>query len=304
MKDRKHFLVDETIASKEQRSLQDWVLRAYATDNKEQIAAARSEFEHLYPNHTDGISIMFDTFETLRDQSSGYQKDSGINREETRLRLLKKSANTIRTVEFLIASKAEHDFLEVFWKFLADIALSLRLSRDFQNLRRHVSSEAAVFHVFSNLGANPILPTPEEDVLKSVDLSIRGGKDYVQIKGVHVQRKPYIISMEEIRDPKNARRILTDIKEKHDGEWYGYMDENFRNLREYYHKVLDTDKTVPNVYLFFVPYSSYDPATCIPKSSLINYSKEYFKQDDKRSVDKLIRDNPLAAALYKIKSEL
>jgi len=110
--------------------------------------------------------------------------------------------------------------------------------------------------------------------------------------------------MEEIRDPKNARRILTDIKEKHDGEWYGYMDENFRNLREYYHKVLDTDKTVPNVYLFFVPYSSYDPATCIPKSSLINYSKEYFKQDDKRSVDKLIRDNPLAAALYKIKSEL
>lgn len=260
--------------SEEQKDLQDQIWLALSYGDEKALEQYREELLLLHPQDRQGVFILFEMISVLKSVSvlrGAKRKD-----QETIATLVQKSSYAQVMIDYMLKDPANKGFFDTFWTYLQSIANEAGLSRDFRAFRRNIISEVAATHASTAAGVLPRLPHPKDDVLSAVDLIIRGGTEFVQVKGSTIA-EPFIIPSDDshfVSDPKSLVELYPGIKSNTAKKFWA------REFSKFAWKISQLEEKLsykPLVHLAAVPYQSCSMLTGEPTEKLKEYFKEYFR---------------------------
>jgi len=164
-----------------QEGLQTKLLRAFAYGKQDDINSCREEFLQTYPGDAGGIELLFATVKTLKEASI-LPGSQSTDPEGSRL-LISKSENTQNFAKYILKNSGNRKFLKQFWGYLQKTARWANIEDLFVKFKHNLITEVAAYRALSYAGVCPVFADPEEDILMAVDIKIRDGRDFVQVKG-------------------------------------------------------------------------------------------------------------------------
>lgn len=250
--------------------LQQKLFAAIKINKKPDIAALKEEYEKKYPDQLEGIEVIFQFKNFLKDQNT---IDATRGYERSR----KDTFESITQFQFLIThfvsnNSENKEFLANFWEILEEMA---RATNDSENitrvnkLRKGVLSQVAIYKICDRLGIKPKLSHPKEDAFDAIDLWT-DSETPVQIKGARDdQEKPTIIETEAIPFPNV--QIDSEGQTTFLSPYLRDQTQKFRmKLSEYEMRVGKHLKG----YLMVIPYSKFDFVTGEPSDDIVQFFKE------------------------------
>jgi len=263
-------------AQKEQK---ERMLRSFATGKEDEIALCKQEYLEAYPNDNEGVNILFEMVSLLKQASM--LPGGGDTSPENSMLLINKAEFTQRFANYLLENSENRDFLARFWDHLLHIASWGNIVDLFEKYRHNIITEVATCRALKDAGVEPKFPDPWEDILLGIDMEIRDGREFIQVKGVRASVKDglFIISSQDSKTNSTRKAVLKSLPLVNNSSRERYWKKTLSKFAEDTEALsigLNRDVTG---YLVSMPYGQCDMITGMPSEAVLDYFKDYFEEN-------------------------